>query len=226
MRLREWLINGALWLSIGVCCGVLSAGQKFSVEVIHDEAKPVEQVAADKPYFIMFSGSFCDPCRRMKATELPKLLKSGYQTTVIMVDSKTDPMAEKWQQKYGVTRLPTIFLLDRKTRKTLKGPYIGFTSAITLISDARGRSVMAPAQSLPNRNARLTCPEIRALVRSKYQPGRSLNADVSPQSMVWGHLTDGSGGTHTFTRDQVACLSLWEALALHDDAHGARTIRP
>lgn len=210
----KWFL-GFLYLMAGLLCGVCSA-QQFSVEVIQPEVKAPNE----KPYFIMFSGTYCGPCQRWKASEKQKLNDAGYQVTIINVDED-----DRWNAKYNVTTVPRFFLLDRKTRRTLRGPWVGFTPAVTLIVNAQGKNLLAPADH-SRKTARLTCPEIRALVRGRYSPGRSLNADVSPQSMVWGHLTDGSGGTHTFTRDQVSCLLLWEALALHDDAHGARTIRP
>jgi thioredoxin-related protein len=224
VRLRDYMIDGLLWLLFGLACGVLSAGEHSDVEVIYPDvvviAEPEVKAPNDKPYFIMFSSTYCGPCQRWKASELKKLNAAGYQVTIINVDED-----DRWNAKYNVTTVPRFFLLDRKTRRTLKGPWVGFTPAVTLIVNANGKNLLAPADH-SRKTARLTCPEIRALVRSRYSPGHSLNADVSPQSMVWGHLTDGSGGTHTFTRDQVSCLSLWEALALHDDAHGARTIRP
>ena len=211
----KWFL-GIVYVMIGFVCGVCSA-QQFSVEVIQ---QPVVQAPNEKPYFIMFSGTYCNPCQRWKATEKAKLNAAGYQVTIINIDED-----DRWNAKYNVTTVPRFFLLDRKTRKTLKGPWVGFTPAVTLIVGANGKNLLAPADH-SWKVTRVTCEEIRAMVRQQYRHGQALNADVSPQSMVWGHLTDGSGGTHNFTRDQVSCLSLWEALALHDDAHGARTIRP
>lgn len=210
----KWFL-GFLYLIAGVLCGVCSA-QQFSVEVIQPEVK----VPNEKPYFIMFSGTYCGPCQRWKASEKQKLNDAGYQVTIINVDED-----DRWNAKYNVTTVPRFFLLDRKTRRTLRGPWVGFTPAVTLIVGANGKNLLAPADH-SRKMARKTCPEIQALVRARYRYGQQLNADVSPQSMVWGHLTDGSGGTHNFASDQVSCLSLWEALALHDDAHGARTIKP
>lgn len=231
MRLRDYMIEGVIWLLLGAACGVLGAGE---VEVIHPEVEvilpssevkeqPTVRAPNDKPYFVMYSATYCQPCQRWKLTEQAKLERAGYGVTVVLIDR--DPDADKWVSRYKVSTVPQFFLHDRKTRRVLQGPWVGFTPAVTLITGANGKNLLAPADH-SRKVTRLTCPEIRAMVLSRYAPGRSLNADVSPRSMVWGHLTDGSGGTHTFTADQVSCLSLWEALALHDDAHGARTIKP
>jgi len=206
-----------MYLIAGFLCGLCSAEEW----VITDEStKPEVKTPNDKPYFIMFTTAQCSPCQRWKASELKKVQAAGYQVTIIDINQD-----DRWNAKYNVTTVPRFFLLDRKTRRTLKGPWVGFTPAVTLIVGANGKNLLAPADH-SRKVARITCEEIRAMVRQRYRPGQLLNADVSPQSMVWGHLTDGSGGTHNFASDQVSCLSLWEALALHDDAHGARVIRP
>lgn len=215
---HEWMFVAVLCL--GFLAGICGAQERFQVEVIQPESvAPTKQ----KPYWVMYSATYCGPCQRWKSTEKAKLEQAGYAVTVVMID--TDSGADRWVKQYGVTTVPRFYLHDRQTRKVLAGPLVGFQSAVSMIQRAAGKRVLAPA----SRQAvtRLTCTEIRALVRSKYPRERSLNADVSPQSMVWGHLTDGSGGTHTFTHDQVSCLSMWEALALHDDAHsGHPAIRP
>lgn len=199
-------------MCLGFVAGICGAQERFQVEVIQPEAKVTVE---PKPYWVMYSATYCGPCQRWKATEKAKLEHAGYGVTVVMID--TDPGAERWVQQYGVTTVPRFYLHDRQTRKVLAGPLVGFQSAVSMIQRAAGKRVLAPASK--QAVTRLTCTEIRALVRSRYSPGRSLNADVSPRSMVWVHLTDGSSGTHTFTSDQVSCLSMWEALALHDDAH-------
>lgn len=208
------------FLCLGFLTGICGAQERFQVEVIQPRVvAPVEL----KPYWVMYSAKYCGPCQRWRASEKAKLEQAGYSVTVVMID--TDPGADRWVKQYGVTTVPRFYLHDRETRKVLIGPLVGFQSAVSMIQRASGKRVLAPAK--PQAVTRLTCTEIRALVRSKYHPGRSLNADVFPQSMVWGHLTDGSGGTHIFTSDQVSCLSMWEALALHDDAHsGSPAIRP
>ncbi len=210
----------SIYLLLGLCCGLCSAGDW----VITEQAAPAEQ---GKPYWIMFTAKWCSPCQRWKKNEKPIMEKAGYAVTLIDIDH--DPQADKWKKKYGVETVPTFFLLNRQTRETMIGPVVGAKSAVLMIRDINRWGVWPRKTSsiaITTTPAKLTCSEIRALVRSRYTPGRRLNSDVSPQSQVWIHLTDGSGGTHNFTSDQVSCLSLWEALALHDDAHGARTIMP
>lgn len=177
---------------------------------------------AGKPYWIMFTAKWCGPCQRWKANEKPIMERAGYAVTVIDIDH--DPHADKWKRKYGVSTVPTFFLLDRQTRKTLIGPVVGAKSAILMIRDVNRWGVFPPKVDAVT--TRRTCAEIRTLVSSRYKQGQRLSADVAPQSRVWQHLTDGSAGTHTFAPEQVSCLELWEALSRHDDAHGSRTITP
>jgi thiol-disulfide isomerase/thioredoxin len=121
----------------GFClCFCVDARGQFTVEVIQPEIIK----ANEKPYFVMFSATYCEPCQRWKATELQKLNKAGYQVTVINIDQD-----DQWNKKYGVTTVPRFFLLDRKTRRTLKGPWIGFTPALTMIMGANGKGLLAPA---------------------------------------------------------------------------------
>lgn len=212
MRLRDYVIDGSIWLLLGLACGVLSAGEAVPIFPVTADQQSAVQAPNEKPYFIMFSGTYCGPCQRWKATEKAKLNAAGYQVTIVNIDED-----DRWNAKYNVTTVPRFFLLDRKTRKTLRGPWVGFTPAVTLIMGANGKNLLAPADH-SRKVTRITCEEIRAMVRQRYQPGQSLNADVSPQSLVWVHLTDGSGGTHTSVAIRCrACLSgkLWHCMTIH-----------
>ena len=125
-----------LLMLAGFClCFCVDARGQFTVEVIQPEVK-----ANEKPYFVMFSGTYCGPCQRWKANELERLNKAGYEITIINVDHD-----DRWNAKYGVTTVPRFFLLDRKTRKTLRGPWVGYTPAVTLIMNAQGKNLLAPA---------------------------------------------------------------------------------
>lgn len=210
------------WFILGMCCGFLNAGEQFSVEVITEEQLKQAAPEPGKPYWVMFSATYCAPCKQWQATEKPIMEKAGYTVTVVHCD--TDPNWPRWKKRFEVSRYPTFFLLDRTTRETLIGPVEGTKSAVLMIRDINRWGVWP--KKVDAVTTRLTCPEIRALVRSRYQEGQDLSFDVSPRGNVWSHLTSGADGSHTFTADQVSCLTLWEALALHDDAHSARTIRP
>jgi hypothetical protein len=231
--MRNWAAVGLAWLALGLCWGVLAGDQftfdptlqpQFRVAAEQADNSPVAPVI-DKPFFVFFTaGPRCGPCIRWEANEQAKVLKAGY--SVVKVDIGNPGEWNNWVRYYNINTGPRFFLVDRKDLKAVKakGPWVGFTAAITLVQAAEGKRVLAPADH-SKKVTRLTCPEIKALVREMYR-GKGITTDVSPQSNVWNHLTDGSHGTHTFTRDQVSCLYLWEALCLHDDAHGARTIRP
>lgn len=241
--MRNWTTVGLAWLALGLCWGVL-AGDQFTFDpnlrpqfraVVEPVNNPPAAPVDEKPFFVFFTaGPLCGPCVRWETNEQPKVLKAGYGVEKVNIGNPG--IWQGWVDYYHIERGPMFFIVDRKTNLALTMPpkgdtppepitWLGFTSAITLIQAAEGKRVLAPADHSV-KTARLTCPEIKALVRSLYSPGQELMNDVKPRSNVWNHLTDGSGGTHTFTHDQVSCLSLWEALALHDDAHEARVIKP
>lgn len=216
---RLWKRVAALWLICGMCFGLM-AGEQFSVEVI-----PPPVVESPSPCIVIaYTTQFCGPCNRWKATEKDKLIAAGIRVEYLDAD-RLSPEWSAWIDKarrdYGmpITTVPHFFVIDGKTRTLISPPLNGFKSALHLISVGTRRNFMAP----PKRQAitGLSCEEIRSLIRARYSPRTPLQADVSPRSMVWNHLTDGSGGTHTYRDDQVSCLSMWEAMALHDDAHKA-----
>jgi hypothetical protein len=233
--MRNWATVGLAWLALGLCWGVL-AGDQFTFDpnlqpqfhvVVEQVDSPPAAPVIEEPFFVFFTaGPLCGPCIRWEANEHAKVLKAGY--SVVKVDIRNPGKWDSWVQYYNINTGPRFFMVERKHLKAVegKGPWIGFTPAATLILAAGGKpeAVPAPVQRA-RKNTRLTCAEIKNLVRERYR-GNEITTDVSPQSNVWNHLTDGSHGTHTFTRDQVSCLYLWEALCLHDDAHGARAIRP
>lgn len=63
---------------------------------------------------------------------------------------------------------------------------------------------------------------LAAIAWQAYPDGvyRVRYADVQPRSQVWNHLI-----SHGFSRDEVSGLSQFEALAIHDLAHGGK-VRP
>jgi hypothetical protein len=64
-------------------------------------------------------------------------------------------------------------------------------------------------------SSRYTTSELKAIAASYRGP---MEAGVSPKSWAWEHLKN----DHGFSADQVAGLSLQEALVIHSMAHGGR----
>lgn len=75
------------------------------------------------------------------------------------------------------------------------------------------------ADQASTQSGRYSIAELRNWIRSEYQPGTILMADVQPRSSVWTHLQDHN---HGFTAAQVSGLQHWEAMALHDAHHQER----
>jgi thioredoxin 1 len=69
-----------------------------------------------KATVIEFSAVWCGPCRRMAPT-LAKV-RSQYSSKVKFVSYDVDDLkvGRRMQEKYDVTNIPTIFILDRKGR--------------------------------------------------------------------------------------------------------------
>lgn len=185
------------------CSSILGQDGSFVIT-----EKPVVQAVKSEnnmPYFVMFTSFGCDPCNRMKATEVPKLEKAGY--TVVIVDINQD---ETWNKPWGITNVPRTFLIDRKTRNRIYGPWISFNRAEKLIEVANNHYRVKPVKS---KNVSL-----KDWINSNYSRNTQLKWSVAGKS-VYAHLQDGSDGTHVFTYEQIKDLSEWEALALHDAIH-------
>lgn len=226
---RMWKSMAAVWLLSGMCFGLV-AGEQFTVEVIQpsDSQKKftleVQSPVAESPSFIVvaYTTQFCGPCNRWKATEKDKLRLAGVRVEYLDANNLTPEWAawvDKARRDYNIpiTTVPHFFVLSSKDRTLMCPPLSGFKSAMHLISVGTRRNFMAPATK--QAVTRLSCEEIRERIRGLYSPRQSLAFEVTPPRDVWRHITDGTGGTHTYRSDQVSCLALWEALALHDDAH-------
>lgn len=225
---RLWKRMAAVWLFSGMCFGLV-AGEQFTVDVIQPESQKrftveVQKSVPETPSFIVvaYTTAICGPCNRWKATEKDKLIAAGVQVEYVDAN-KLKPGWASWldraRRDYNmpIDTVPHFFVLSSKDRTLICPPLSGFKSAMHLISVGTRRNFMAPATK--QAVTRLSCEEIRERIRRLYSPKQSLAFEVTPLQDVWRHITDGTGGTHTYRSDQVSCLALWEALALHDDAH-------
>jgi hypothetical protein len=196
------LLTSLLLFCLSPC---LAYGQDGGFVVTEKSVTQAAVVENDVPYFVLFTSFGCDPCNRMKATEVPKLEKAGY--TVVIVDINQN---DTWNKPWGITNVPRTFLIDRKTRSRIYGPWVGFSRAGDLIAVAKGNRKQPKVEKKEL--------SLKNWINSNYNKNSQLAWGVSGQS-VYDHLCDGSHGTHVFTRDQVKDLELWEALALHDAIH-------
>lgn len=91
--------------------------------------KPTQQVE-EKPatkesdrYLVVFTASWCGPCKQWKANERPKL--QGVLITTVDIDE---------QKQWGIDRVPAFWIVDRETRKPIK-KLTGYRAADELLSE-------------------------------------------------------------------------------------------
>lgn len=75
-------------------------------------------------YIVLFTTRNCGPCQRWKRDERPKLDAARIPITIVDVDE---------DGRWGVSRVPTFWIVDLKTRKPLRKFSAGYLSAETLI---------------------------------------------------------------------------------------------
>lgn len=97
------------------------------------------QPAKSGRYLVKFTGDHCPPCKTWDANELPKLKAAGFTPTI--VDSTHG-------NTWGVTSLPTFWIVDRATGKPVEKA-TGYTSAAELIQVLTERSACEPAEVVP-----------------------------------------------------------------------------
>lgn len=116
-----------------VISGSVSKPAEVTTPVVAATPRPVAHPVAVAPtaksqtstYVVAFTASWCSPCRSWKSTELPKLQAFGVPVTIVDVDQ---------QPQWGVSSLPSFWIVDRKTRRALR-KFTGYTAAVTLRSN-------------------------------------------------------------------------------------------
>jgi hypothetical protein len=171
-------------------------------------ADPVTGFVPVGPTVVMITNGNCRFCDAWMARYETSLRNQGW---------KVEPRQGEFA---GVTKYPTFVVFDNKrwTR-----PFEG-TMTMNDLRGLLGIPVVAESQqvvSKPLQYGRYSTEELRELINLK-RPGGwrgPVYADVQPRSQAKQHLV---GSEHGFSWDQVAGLTLEEALILHDLAprHG------
>lgn len=91
-----------------------------------EPAKSSVSASDSDEYIVLFTASYCGPCRTWKKNELPKLHAIGRDVRQINIQTNT---------QYGISVVPTFVIYSRTTRKELRR-YVGYTSADVLMSRA------------------------------------------------------------------------------------------
>lgn len=106
--------------------------------------KPQEQPAKTRQqepyYFVMFTASWCGPCKAWKQAGPRDLQAAGYQLTIVDIDQET-------QWKKDAPTVPRFWLVDRATRKPVF-KWIGSTPPTAMIQKAKQQGLPVAQQSL------------------------------------------------------------------------------
>jgi protein-L-isoaspartate O-methyltransferase len=91
-------------------------------------------MAGDDVYGVLFVSDGCSPCNQMKLRVIPELRAKGMKVRIYNVNR--EPMESSWK----VSSVPSFWVVDRKTRKRLGKPLVGFTSTSTILQMVRVQS--------------------------------------------------------------------------------------
>jgi hypothetical protein len=187
-----------------LCC-LSGPPEIFSATGVYAE-KPK---ATQDPYLIMFTADWCGPCRAWKNSGKKKQIEeAGVSVTLVDIDRNPEYRIAGGPLP-AVERFPTFWLMVPPNQKPVK-VWVGTVSH----TDVRA-----------NLRIRRSKDDLDKWVRSNYTEQTTLTMGMKNNSEVWNHLTDGTDGTHVFTKDQISGLDLWVALALHDALH-SRKVTP
>ena len=187
-----------------LCC-LSGPPEIFSATGVYAE-KPK---ATQDPYLIMFTADWCGPCRAWKNSGKKKQIEeAGVSVTFVDIDKNPEYRIAGGPLP-AVELFPTFWLMVPPNQKPVK-VWVGTVSH----TDVRA-----------NLRIRRSKDDLDKWVRSNYTEQTTLKMGMKDNSEVWNHLTDGTDGTHVFTKEQISGLDLWVALALHDALH-SRKVTP
>lgn len=161
-----------------------------SAELFPVTAKEEKPAAKESDrYLVVFTASWCGPCKQWKANERPKL--QGVSITTVDIDE---------QRQWGVTTVPSFWIVDRATRKPIK-KLTGYRSAEKLLAELQLNSMAETP------------------VKSGGQIyGRVGTSHESRQTLINHLLTDGiHKGRHT--QAELDAMTDEQLGALHNQEH-------
>lgn len=181
----------------GLCAGICTGLESVCV------SKPPQVVESPDYEITLICAPFhCPPCESAKAHRVPWLESHGWTVNVCEADDDDN-----------VESFPTWIV----TRHGIE------------VHRWSGHSWTAGGTDTFNRNLRIAKGEnvtsevsgtssLADWIDSHYRAGQNLDWGVYGVT-AYDHLQDGSGGTHTWTRQQLAGLTEWQLLCLHDATH-------
>ncbi len=154
----------------------------FPVTAKEEKPGPVKESGT---YLVVFTASWCGPCQQWKANEKPKL--DGVAVTTVDIDE---------QRQWGVTTVPSFWVVDRATRKPLK-KFTGSTSAATLLKE------LQPIQ-----------PQIATDKQVKIEP-------TEERRILIEHLLNDGIHAGRHTHEKLTAMSLEDLETLHNLEHNS-----
>ena len=155
-NVRDLMLAGFALL----CMVSQAVGQEFTVSVEPSFTVSIEEPEEDGCYLVVFTTRNCAPCQRFKRDELPILQRAGHKVAIVDIDD---------HDQYGVSRVPTFWIVDRRTKTTVR-KFVGYVRAETLLPLLKTRTkvttttatqaVPAPAQKQANVSVRMSHSEM------------------------------------------------------------------
>ncbi|HBN79320.1 MAG TPA: hypothetical protein DD473_26575 [Planctomycetaceae bacterium] len=132
---------------VGLMESAVQAGS-LKWESDYDKAKK-QAVVESKPLLIMFTASWCGPCKRMKSSTLSNSkIEHEIEANFIpvMIDTDDNPGVTR---KFGVSAMPTIAVVDPTTEKSEKvRGYQGTSEFLTFLDRNKSEINLASATKL------------------------------------------------------------------------------
>ena len=170
---------------------------KLEIQQQKIEAKQQNLARKLQPdYVVAFTATWCGPCRQWKSSTVPaELAAAGYEITYVDIDQERD---------WGISRVPTFWVVDRETRKPKKK----IVGKITL-ADVQRATVTATTPALPP-------PVMRS---SGIYNGRPGNSHQNRDSLIRHLANDGiHRGKHSIS--SLNAMSDGQLDQLHARDHG------
>lgn len=199
---RAWVLTRDLMLA-GFCL-LFAITPALSEEIFKPTGRYAQQSKSGR-YLVKFTADWCRPCIDWDANELPALKAAGFRPTI--VDSTHG-------NTWGVTSLPTFWIVDRATGKPVE-KITGYASAAELIQMLREQPSNEPAAVVKK----------SVTTELSIYSGKAGSSHQNRASLIGHLLNEGiHSGRHTMA--QLAAMTDSELNYMHESDHGWSHLQP